>query len=243
MTAPGPARARLAACDFPAWCQRVGASDATSSGPGGLLCLGCSWPVAVSFVVLLTEARRGYGGLGPRRGHHGLSESLDEATEFNGDKKGSSPVAVAVVDAIPSAPPGRGRRRSRLKETLVLMPGLALLATAVVVPSPAHAAEAPVALGTDTSYAVLAVQRLPIPVPASSTATWAQPRNFGDGLSAGNRSRSAARSRCSRRSGTGRPDHRLPRRGRPDTHHQPDLSGQYRRNGAGPWRLQGFVLD
>ncbi len=35
------------------------------------------------------------------------------------------------------------------------MPGLALLATALVVPSPAHAAEAPVALGTDTGYAVL----------------------------------------------------------------------------------------
>ncbi|MFI5648413.1 ice-binding family protein [Kitasatospora sp. NPDC051705] len=55
-----------------------------------------------------------------------------------------------------SAPPGRGRRRARLAGASVLLSGLTLLATAGLFPNPAHAATAPVGLGTDTSYAVLA---------------------------------------------------------------------------------------
>ncbi|MFF1797608.1 ice-binding family protein, partial [Kitasatospora sp. NPDC058263] len=61
-----------------------------------------------------------------------------------------------AVDAIPPAPPDSGRRRSRLTGALVLLSGFTLLATAGLVASPAHAATAPVTLGTDTSYAILA---------------------------------------------------------------------------------------
>ncbi|MDX6350417.1 MAG: hypothetical protein QOF84_5207 [Streptomyces sp.] len=60
-----------------------------------------------------------------------------------------------AVDAIPSAIPDRGRRRTRLKGIRVLLAGLVLLATALPGPSHAHAAEAPVALGTAAGYAVL----------------------------------------------------------------------------------------
>lgn len=61
-----------------------------------------------------------------------------------------------TVDAILSTTGDRGHRRTRLKRILVLLPGLAWLVAAVLGPSPSYAAEAPVALGTATSYAVLA---------------------------------------------------------------------------------------
>jgi hypothetical protein len=47
------------------------------------------------------------------------------------------------------------RRRNRFQGTLILLPGLTLLATATLGPCAAYAAQAPVGLGTDASYAVL----------------------------------------------------------------------------------------
>jgi hypothetical protein len=60
-----------------------------------------------------------------------------------------------AVDAPPSAIPGR-RRRRRLKATLVMLPAVALLMSITLISNLAHAATAPVGLGTATSYAVLA---------------------------------------------------------------------------------------
>ncbi|SFG22367.1 ice-binding family protein, partial [Streptomyces mirabilis] len=60
-----------------------------------------------------------------------------------------------AVDAIPSAPPDR-RRTRRFRATVVMVPATALLLTMTLISNFARAAEAPVGLGTATSYAVLA---------------------------------------------------------------------------------------
>src|SRR4051812_4103631 len=59
-----------------------------------------------------------------------------------------------TLDADLSAPPGGKRRHSRLRKgALLLLPGVLVL-SATVTSGPAHAAEAPVGLGTVTNYAV-----------------------------------------------------------------------------------------
>ncbi len=61
-----------------------------------------------------------------------------------------------ALDVTRSAPPDTGPQRSLLKRgAFVLLPA-ALLASAALVPTLAHAAEAPVLLGTTASYGVLA---------------------------------------------------------------------------------------
>ncbi|MEJ8658678.1 ice-binding family protein [Streptomyces sp. MS1.AVA.4] len=59
-----------------------------------------------------------------------------------------------AVNATPSAPPGR--RKARFRTTLFLLPAAALVMAITMVSNLARAAEAPVGLGTATSYAVLA---------------------------------------------------------------------------------------
>lgn len=60
-----------------------------------------------------------------------------------------------AVDAIPDAPIDR-RRTRRFRATVVMLPATALLLTMTLISNLASAAEAPVGLGTATSYAVLA---------------------------------------------------------------------------------------
>ena len=85
-------------------------------------------------------------------------------------------MSVGAPLSIPQHEQSR-RRNNRLKGAFVLVPGLALLATATLFSGPAHAATVvPVTLGTDTTYAVLGGSTVTNTGTTVATATWGSAR-------------------------------------------------------------------